>query len=143
MSVPAGEPELEVEDALRGVVNHLIVNGRRMPVIIPGSVIETLRLFADLVVYADEAGFLRDLLFHVMPWATPLPEKALDGFIAALVQAARSGEHAPERVAAALREWQATAEVYADPDDADRLRQSLREAHEGEATPWVYDDASI
>jgi len=140
---PAPEPELEAEDALRGVVNQLIINGRRMPVIIPGSVIEALRVFADLVAYADEAGVLRELLLRAMPWAEPLPENALGDFISGLADAARSGEHAPERIAAVLREWQATAEVYADPDGADRLRQALRETHEGKATPWVYDDASI
>jgi hypothetical protein len=41
MSEPV--PELEVEDALRGVVSQLVINGERMPVIIPGSVIEALR----------------------------------------------------------------------------------------------------
>jgi hypothetical protein len=49
MSEPASEPELEVEDALRGVVNQLVINGERMPVIIPGSVIEAVRLFAVVV----------------------------------------------------------------------------------------------
>ena len=38
MSVPAREPvpELDAEDALRGVVNQLTVNGEQMTVIIPG-----------------------------------------------------------------------------------------------------------
>ncbi|MGH3185156.1 MAG: hypothetical protein ACRDOE_25065, partial [Streptosporangiaceae bacterium] len=54
-----------------------------------------------------------------------------------------SGDHAPERLAARLREWQATAEVYADPAEADRLRRALREADEGKVAPWEYDDTSI
>ena len=41
-----------------------------------------------------------------------------------------------------MREWQATADIYAHPAEAERLRQALREADEGEAMPWVYDDAS-
>ena len=52
MSEPAPElpaPELDAEDALHGVVNQLIINGQRMPVIIPGSVIEALRVLAVLL----------------------------------------------------------------------------------------------
>ena len=44
MSEPA--PELDTEDALRGVVNQLVIHGQRMPVIIPGSVIELMRTMA-------------------------------------------------------------------------------------------------
>ncbi len=144
MSVPAREPvpELDAEDALHGVVNQLTINGQRMTVIIPGSVIEALRAFSELVAYAEKAGFLRTLLLRAMPWATPLPESGMDEFASELADAAASGDHAPERLAAVLREWRATAEIYADPDDAGRLRQALREAREGKATPWVYDDVS-
>ncbi len=42
-----------------------------------------------------------------------------------------------------VREWRATAEIYADPAEAERrLRQALREANEGKATPWQLDDVS-
>jgi hypothetical protein len=144
MSEPAREPvpELDAEDALRGVVNQLVINGQRTPAIIPGSVIEALRLVGELVTYAQQAGQLSRLLPVAMPWATSLPGEAVDNLAADLADAAVSGDHAPERLAAVLREWRATAEIYADPADADRLRQALREAHEGEATPWVYDDVS-
>jgi hypothetical protein len=54
-----------------------------------------------------------------------------------LVDAAASGEHAPERLAARLREWQATAEVHADPVQADRLRWALRKADEGKVAPLL------
>jgi hypothetical protein len=145
MSVPAREPEpeLDAEDALRGVVNQLIINGQRMPVIIPGSVIETLRLFAELVVFARQTGSLAQLLPQAMPWARSLPEDNLSDLAADLEHAASSGDHAPERLAAVLRSWRATAEAYDDPAETDRLRRALREANEGKATPWEFDDASI
>lgn len=144
MSVPAREPvpELDAEDALHGVVNQLIVNGQRMPVIIPGSVIETLRLFAELLIHAENAGYLHELLPEAMPWAAPLSEDELSRLASDLTRAAGSGEHAPERLAAVIREWRATAEIYDDPGEAARLRQALQEAREGKATPWVYEDVS-
>jgi len=50
MSVPEREPvpELDAEDALRGVVKQLTINGERKSVIIPGSVIEAIHLLAEL-----------------------------------------------------------------------------------------------
>lgn len=136
------EYELEAEDALHGVVNQLVINGQRMPVIIPGSVIEIMPVLAELLKRAQEAGYLSSLLPVAMPWVSVLPEADLAVFVSDLAEAADSGTHAPERLAACLREWQATAEAYADPAEAARLRQALREADEGKVTPWEYDDAS-
>ena len=141
MSEPA--PELDTEDALHGVVNQLVIHGRRMPVIIPGSVIELMRTLAELLKRAQDGDYLSSLLPVTMPWVKSLPEADLSAFASDLVDAAASGDHAPERLAARLREWQATAEVYADPAEADRLRRALREADEGMVTPWEYDDTSI
>lgn len=141
MSEPA--PELDAEDALHGVINQLIIGGRRMPVIIPGSVIELMRTIAELLKRAQDGGYLSSLLPVTMPWAKSLPEADLPALASDLVEAAASGDHAPERLAARLREWQATAEVYADPVEADRLRRALREADEGKVTPWEYDDTSV
>ena len=114
ISEPA--PELDARDALRGVVSQLVINGEPMTVIIPGSVIEALRAFAELLSDPQVAGSLPSLLRRAMPWAGPLPEDDLRALAAELAEAASSGEHAPERVAALLREWRATAEAYADPD---------------------------
>lgn len=108
MSEPA--PELDVEDALRGVVNQLTIHGQRMPVIIPGSVIEALRVFAELLDRAKESGCLPPLLLRAMPWATPLPAEDLRQLASDLAEAAASGDHAPERLAAVMREWRDTAE---------------------------------
>ena|SRR5579863_564923 len=140
MSQPA--PELDAEDALRGVVNQLVINGRRVPVIIPGSVIQMMPVLAELLRNAQLRGSLSSLLPVAMPWVKSLPEADLAAFASDLVEAAASGSHAPERLAARLREWQATAEVYADPAEAERLRRALREADEGMGTPWEYDEAS-
>jgi len=141
MSEPA--PQLDTEDALHGVVNQLIIHGQRMPVIIPGSVIALMRNLAELLKRAQDGGYLSSLLPVTMPWVESLPEADLSAFASDLVNAAASGDHAPARLAARLREWQATAEVYAEPAEADRLRRALREADEGMVTPWEYDDTSI
>lgn len=109
-------PELDAEDALRGVVSQLYINGERMTVIIPGSVIEALGALSGVIRHAQAAGYLPRLLREAMPWAAPLPADDLDELASDLAEAAGSGNHAPERLAAVLREWQATAEAHADPD---------------------------
>jgi hypothetical protein len=135
-------PELDEEDALRGVVNQLVVHGRRMPVIIPGSVLEMMPVWAELLRTAQAKGYLDSLLPAVMPWVSVLPEGEVSVFAADLTRAVSSGTHAPERIAACLREWQASAEIHADQGEADRLRQAMREADEGTVSPWEYDEAS-
>jgi hypothetical protein len=135
-------PELDEEDALRGVINQLIVHGRRMSVIVPGSVMEMMPVWAELLRTAQERGYLYSLLPAVMPWVSVLPEAEISAFAADLTRAVSSGTRAPERLAACLREWQATAEIYADQGEANRLRRALREADEGKISPWAYDEAS-
>ncbi|HEY2574991.1 MAG TPA: hypothetical protein VGI74_01660 [Streptosporangiaceae bacterium] len=120
MSEPV--PELDADEALHGVINQLVINGQRMPVIIPGSVIETLHLFAELLRMAEVAGYVPSLLPVAFPWARFLPETELPVFVSELAQAAESGERAPERLADLMREWRATAEVYADPAILSALR---------------------
>jgi hypothetical protein len=82
VSEPAREPvpELDAEDAMRGVVSQLFINGQRMPVIIPGSVIKTLRLLAGLLARADMSRYLLQLIPVAMPWARPLPADDLAEF---------------------------------------------------------------
>jgi hypothetical protein len=114
ISEPA--PELDAEDALHGVVNQLYINGEHMTVIVPGSVIEALGAFSRLLRQAQAAGYLPPLLLQAMPWAAPLPTDDLHQLASDLAEAAGSGSRAPERLAAVLREWQATAEAHGDPD---------------------------
>ncbi len=103
MSEPAHE--IEAEDALRGVVNQLDINGQRMPVIIPGSVIESLHFLGVVLRQAQAAGNLPALVLQAMPWASSLPGDDLNEFASDLVEAATAGERAPERLAAVMREW--------------------------------------
>jgi hypothetical protein len=122
MSEPA--PDLEVEDALRGVVSQLVINGERMPVIIPGSVIEALRLFAVVLGDTQASGNLPGLVLQAMPWTGSLSENDLNKLVSDLVDAAASGEHAPERLAAVMREWAETAEILGDPEEMAELAAS-------------------
>ena len=112
MNEPARElPELGAEDALHGAVNQLTIHGQRMPVIIPGSVIEALRDFPRILLAARNSGYLASLMGQAMPWAAPLSDGELDQFASAIADASSSGDHAPERLAAALREWRVLEEI--------------------------------
>lgn len=113
MSEPA--PELDAEDALRGVVSQLIINGERMPVIVPGSIVEALRVLGVLLANAQRAGLLRESLLQAMPWARVFSEEDLSKFASDLTAAANADEHAPEQLGAVMREWRETAEILADP----------------------------
>jgi hypothetical protein len=142
VELPADDAPLAraAEDARRGVATHLTIHGERVAVIMPEGVIEALREVAALLTNERIASHLPALLPRAMSWTSSLPEADLPVFISELAAAAASGGDAPEKVAAVLREWRATAEIYADPREAARLRQALQEAREGKAAPWEYDD---
>lgn len=126
MSVPAEEPvpELDAGDAVRGIIAQLTINGERMPVIVPGSVIEALSAFAELVAAADRHGYLTEALSAAMPWTAPLNSGEFSEFGAALREAASSGDHVVERVAAVLRAWHETADLLGDPAAMEDLKES-------------------
>lgn len=135
MSEPAREPpELDAEDALRGVVNQLTVRGQRMQVIIPGSVIEALRDFAGLLMAARDSGHLPRLMRQAMPWTAPLSDSELDQFAAGIADASGSGDRAPERLAAVLREWRETAEVLGDPHALEEIEAARADIARGNWT---------
>jgi hypothetical protein len=142
VELPADDAPLAraAEDARRGVATHLTIHGERVAVIMPEGVIEALRDVAALLTDERFASHLPASLPRVMSWTSSLPEADLPVFISELAAALASGRDAPEKVASVLREWRATAEIYADPREAARLRQALQEAREGKATPWEYDD---
>ncbi len=149
MSEPAAELPADdaplarvAADARRGVATHLTIRGERVAVIMPESVIEALRDLAALLTSERVARDIPELLPQAIPWTRLLPKSDLPVLVSELAEAAASGKDAPEKVAAVIREWRATAEIYADPDDAKRLRRALQEANEGKATPWEYDDAA-
>ena len=134
MSVPAPEPvpELDAADALRGVVNQLTINGERMTVIIPGSVIEALRVFAGAIASVETTGHLPGFIQQAMPWAAPLNEGELSEFASELVRAAADGDRAPERLATVMRAWRETAEILADPEAMAELAESADAAGRGD-----------
>ena len=134
MSEPAREPvpELDAGDALRGVVNQLTINGERMTVIIPGSVIEALRVFAEILGNLGKTAYLPKLLPRAMPWAAPLNESELSEFASELVEAAASGDHAPERLATVMRAWRETAEILGDPEALAELAESADAIRHGD-----------
>ena len=98
---------------------------------VAGSALVGLRILATLLENAQVANYLPELLPLAMPWVSSLPQADIPVFAADLARAAASGDHAPERLAACLRDWLATAEIYADPAEAERLRQALQEVDEG------------
>jgi hypothetical protein len=134
MSVPAREPvpELDAEDALHGVVNQLTINGERMTVIIPGSVVEALRVFAEVVADSEQAGHLPRFVQRAMPWTAPLNEGELSEFASELVEAAASGDHAPERLATMMRAWRETADILGDPEAVAELAESAEAIERGD-----------
>jgi hypothetical protein len=125
-------PELDAEDALHGVVNQLTIHGQRMPVIIPGSVIEALRDFAGILLAARNSGYLPSLMRQAIPWAAPLSDRELDQFASAMADASGSGDHAPERVAAALREWRETAEILSEPHGLEEIEAARADIARGD-----------
>jgi hypothetical protein len=143
VEVPADDPSLAraADDARRGIATHLTINGVRVAVIMPEGVIEALRDLATLLTDRRIASVLPVLLPQAMSWTRSLPEEDIPAFVSELAAAAASGNDAPEKVASVIKEWQATAEICADPREAARLRQALQEARGGKATPWEYDDA--
>jgi hypothetical protein len=119
------------------VVNQLTIHGERMPVIIPGSVIEALRLFAELVTFAQRAGRLEELLPIAMPWAGSLPGDDLSEFISELAEAAASGDHAPERLSAVMRSWRETAEILSEPGALAEITAARAELKRGDVVSGV------
>lgn len=133
MSEPARElPELDAEDALRGVVNQLTIHGQRVPVIIPGSVIQALRDFAGILVAARDSGYLPGLMRQAMPWTAPLSDGELDQFASGIAHASGSGDRAPERLATVLREWRETAEVLSDPNALEEIEAARADIARGD-----------
>jgi hypothetical protein len=130
VSEPA--PELDAEDALRGVINQLTIRGQKMPVIVPGSVLETLRFVSELVKRAQGAGYLPGLMHQAMPWTRAFGADELDRLATDIADAAGSGDHAAERLSAVIREWQETADILSDPDELRHIQSAREEIARGD-----------
>lgn len=121
MSEPASELPAEAL-ARRGVVTHLTINGERVALIVPASLMDTLRILATLLTSGQASAALPALLPEVYPWARYLPDEALQEFAGELGEALRGGDDAPELVERVVISWRSTAEAYADPELLAALR---------------------
>lgn len=87
------------------------------------------RILRNLVVHSERA-FLAAVT-EGFPWVTLLPEADRKAFALELTQTLLASEDLQDfvPVVQVIREWRATAEVYADPDLARRLRKPITKAH--------------
>jgi hypothetical protein len=118
MSEPAFELPGDAESlARRGVLTHLTVGGERIALIVPASLMDTLRILAELLASPEAQDRLPELLPAVYPWARHLPGYELKGFASDLRDALLSGgADVPERMERVVIGWRGTAEVHADRD---------------------------
>jgi hypothetical protein len=123
MSEPATEVAAEdapltkaADNARRGVVTHLTIHGERVAVIVPDSVIEALGVLTGILTSEQTAKILPAAIPAAIPWTRSLPQSELPILAAELAEAAAAGPDAPDLIATLIRDWQATAEAYADPE---------------------------
>jgi hypothetical protein len=100
-----------VDNARRGVVTHITINGERVAAIVSESTLAMSQLLAVLLTSEMAAGALPALLPTAFSWASSLPEEHLQA-CASELRAAVVAE-SPERVERVLIDWQAVAEVRA------------------------------
>jgi hypothetical protein len=111
--LPADTLVSAVDDARRGVVTHITINGERVAAIVSESTLAMSQLLAVLLTSEMAAGALPAALPAAFSWASSLPDtdthlKAFAGELREAVVA-----ESPERVARVLMDWQAVAEVRA------------------------------
>ena len=112
--------------ARRGVLTHITVGGERTALIVPVSLMDTMRILGALLANRPAAEELPGLLPTVYPWARSLPSHELRAFAAELGDALRSDEDdAPEEMERVVDGWRATAEAYGDADVRAAFNQPL------------------
>lgn len=116
--MPASDPSADAESlARRSVITHLTIGGDRIALIVPASLMDTMRILAALLSSGQATDTLPNLLPEVYPWAASLPMYELKAFASELGAALRGGgPDAPEMMERVVEGWRATAEVYADKD---------------------------
>jgi hypothetical protein len=122
--VPAPELPADAESlGRRSALTYMTINGERIALIVPASLMEALRILAVLLSSGQVSGELPALLPEVYTWARDLPEHELRVFAAELGEALRGGgPDAPELMERVVAGWRATAEAYADPELLAALR---------------------
>lgn len=128
MSMPASELPGSGAESLagRGVITHLTVGGGRIALIVPASLMDTMKILAAPLSSVPAAEAPPQLLPRVYPWAADLPPHELGAFGAELGDVLREGgPDAPEQMERVVDGWRATAEVYADEGALAALRSPL------------------
>jgi len=69
-----------------------------------------------------------------IPWTAPLDDSELDQFTTSIADAAGSGDHAPERLVAVMRERRETAEVRSDPHALEEISAARAGIARGDTT---------
>lgn len=108
--------------ARRSVITHITISGERIAMIVPASLMDTMRVLAALLGSRPAAAELPDLLPVVYPWAERLPAHERRAFADDLARAVRGGADAPDLMWQTVESWRATAEVYSDEDVLAALR---------------------
>jgi len=109
--LPADTLLSAVDNARRGVVTHITINGERVAAIVPQSTLAIAELLTVLLTSEMAAGALPAMLPAAFPWARSLPDDHLEAFAGELREAVVA--ESPERVERVLIDWQAVGEVRA------------------------------
>ena len=100
-----------VDNARRGVVTYITINGERVAAIVSESTLAMSQLLAVLLTSEMAAGALPAVLSAAFPWASSLPDEHLKAFAGELRDAVVA--ESPQRVERVLIDWQAVVEVRA------------------------------
>jgi hypothetical protein len=109
--LPADTLVSAVDNASRGVVTHITMQGERVATIVSESTLAMSQLLAALLTSEMAASALPAVLPTAFPWASSLPDDHLKAFAGELREAVVA--ELPERVERVLIDWQAVAEVRA------------------------------
>ena len=114
------------ENARRGVITHITIDGERVAAIVPESLIKILNDLVTLLAADLTVSVLPQILPQAFPWARSLPPHELKAFAWELRRAAVTGTpEAAEQIERILAGWRATADVYADPATLAVLRAPI------------------
>jgi len=109
--LPADALVSAADNARRGAVTYITINGARAAVIVPESTLEMSRLLAALLASETAFSALPAVLPVAFPWARSIPPDQLTAFAGELREAVVA--ELPERVERVLIDWRAVAEVRA------------------------------
>jgi hypothetical protein len=122
MSMPAGQqPQYSATGAEqlvgRGALTHININGERVALIVPASLMAMMQILARLLVSGEASSQLPGLLREVFPWAAVLPYPELTAFAAEMSDVLRGGgEDVAELLEEVVISWRGTADIYGEPE---------------------------